>query len=573
MSYPVIPKRWVPKPDPDESIVQALAESLQVNESLTKLMVQRSIQSFEDARQFFNPTLEATWDPFLMKDFKPAVYRIQQAIANEETILLYGDYDVDGTTAVAMVYSYLKNLTPKLLYYVPDRFKEGYGVSYQGINYATQQGVSLMIVLDCGIKAHEQIRYAQEQGIQSIICDHHLPDESVPEAYSVLNPKQPGCSYPYKELSGCGIGFKLIQGLEKVVTDAPPAGNYLDFVAVSSASDIVEITGENRILTHQGLKVINEAPNPAFEALIELSGLQTELTVTDLVFRIGPRINAAGRIAHAKNAVDLLVASNKEEALQRAQNINNQNTQRQQVDQTIRDEALKRIHEDEALQKSYTTVLYNEEWHKGVIGIVASRIMDHYYRPTILLTHSNGMAVGSGRSVPGFNLYEALQSCGDLLEQFGGHQGAAGLSLHPDNLQAFADRFEQVVRETIHPDHLVPAIEYDLEIPLGIISRSFVKSILRFGPFGPGNMKPVLVAKEVRLAYNPKIVGEHHLKLALQQRDSAVFDAIAFNQASFYDHVKDGKPFDICFTLEENTWNGKTRIQLNVKDIKTAGTG
>ncbi len=569
MSYPVIEKRWVPKPEPAPTVIRELKESLQVHESLIKLMAQRSIRSYEEARAFFNPTLEETWDPYLMKNMRGAATRIQNAILKEETILIYGDYDVDGTTAVGMVYSFLKHLTPKLLSYVPDRFKEGYGISYDGLNYAHSQGVTLMIVLDCGIKGHQELAWAKKLGIDTIVCDHHMPDDSLPPASYILNPKQIGCDYPYKELSGCGIGFKLLQALEKAIENTPVSRNFLDYVAVSTSADIVEIKGENRILTHQGLNVINEAPNPAFEALIELSGLKERITVTDLVFRIGPRINAAGRIAHAKNAVDLLIASSKEEALQKAQNINTQNTTRQQIDQTIRDEALQKIEADEEHQNRTTTVLYNPDWHKGVIGIVASRVIDHYYRPTILLTYSNGLAVGSGRSVPGFNLYEALKECGDLLDQFGGHEGAAGLSLNIDNINAFAKRFDDVVKARIKPEHLVPAIEYDQEVHLSVITHSFVKTIQRFGPFGPGNMRPVLVAKEVKMAYEPRIVGEDHLKLRVKQGNSPILDAIAFNQADQFDNLKDGKPFDICFSLEENTWNGKTRVQLNVKDIKT----
>ena len=568
MVKPVIPKRWIPKPAPDPGIVKALADSLNVKESLSTLIAQRSITNFEEAEAFFNPSLESTWDPFRMKGMEKAVKRIRAALQHEESVLVFGDYDVDGTTAVSMVYKYLKEMTGSIYCYVPDRFREGYGISPQGIDYGLEKGCTLMIVLDCGIKAVEQVAYANEKGLDTIICDHHTPGVDIPSAHAILNPKQEGCPYPYKELSGCGIGFKLLQAIEATITKAPEARNFIDFVAVSTASDIVQITGENRTLTYHGLKRLNENPNPAFSALIEMSGLKEEITVTDLVFRIGPRINAAGRVDHANNAVELLTTRNKDEALRKAQWVNKHNTQRQQFDQTIKAEALDLIDNDEILKNKTTTVLYNPEWHKGVIGIVASRLIEQYFRPTILLTRSNNLAVGSGRSVPGFSIYNALNSCADLLEQFGGHEGAAGLALKIENLTAFTERFESVVKDTIDPELLIPTLDYDLEIPFSTITPSFVKTIKRFAPFGPGNLNPVFVSRGIKAHTNPKVVGDDHLKLLVKQENGPGIDAIAFNQASMHEAVMNGKLFDVCYTLEENTWNGKTRIQLNVKDIK-----
>ncbi len=560
-------KKWVQKPLPNPETVDKLANELNISATLATLIAQKGLTTYEEAKTFFNPSLEVLPNPFQMHGMEKAVDRIQKAIKNQEPILIYGDYDVDGTTAVALIYTYLSSFYDKVNYYVPDRFKEGYGISYEGIDHAAKQGATLMIALDCGIKALEEVKYAQEQAIDVIICDHHTPGDELPAAYSILNPKQQSCNYPYKELSGCGIGYKLVTALYQKLKKGLQPQSLLDYVAISSAADIVPITGENRVLTYFGLEKINKGPAPSVQALLEISGAKTPIDVTDLVFKVGPRINAAGRIAHAHDAVELLISKTEEEAKEQVTSVNNNNQKRQHYDKGTHQQALEIIEKDEALQESYTTVLFNPEWHKGVIGIAASRLIENYFRPTILLTESNGLAVGSARSVPGFNLYEALKQCDDLLEQYGGHKAAAGLALKKENLEAFIERFEEVVKERIHPDQLIPVLEYDLELSLDEITPSFCRTIQRFGPFGPENMKPILYSKNAKNKYPPKVVGENHLKLFIGQEGGGI-DAIAFNMHDYLEHVQDGKPFDICYTIEENVWNGKVNVQLNIKDIK-----
>ena len=579
-------KIWKLKEEADKKQVADLSTALNVSPSIAHLLVQRGITDFEAARSFFRPAFTGLHDPFLMKDMKKAVKRIDAALQNKENILIYGDYDVDGTTAVALVYSFFRSLMsyknvypdngpqPKLDYYIPDRYKEGYGISYRGIDHAKEKGFSLMIALDCGIKANEKILYAKEKGLDVIICDHHTPGKSIPEAVAVLDPKQTDCMYPYKELSGCGVGYKLLQAfcIENHIPQAD-AEKYIDLVAVSIASDIVPITGENRILAYYGIEKLNENPLTGLKTIIKLSGIEKKrITISDIVFKIGPRINAAGRIDAGKQAVELLISDDAEEALKTGKIINVHNTTRKDIDQQITKEALALIEAKEALQTNRTTVLFNPEWHKGVVGIVASRLIESYYRPTVILTKSNGMATGSARSVAGYNLYNAIDACADLLENYGGHMYAAGLTLKVENLAAFQQRFEEVVLASITDDLLIPRIDVDMEIMLHDINSKFFRIIAQFGPFGPGNMTPVFVSRNVCMMNEARVVGEtgEHLKLnVIQDTDNPqVFPAIAFGQAHHLPELQKGTPFDICYTVEENTFRGNTSLQLRIKDIK-----
>ncbi|MEM9022190.1 MAG: single-stranded-DNA-specific exonuclease RecJ, partial [Bacteroidota bacterium] len=479
-------KRWTLKPLGEPGVVESLAEALNVHRALANLLVQRGITTFDEARLFFRPELDHLHDPWLMQDMDKAVTRIQQAIANGESILVYGDYDVDGTTAVAAVFGYLSQVHNALDFYIPDRYSEGYGVSRQGIDYAAAHGHHLVITLDCGIKAHENVAYAHSLGIDCIVCDHHLPDDTLPEAVAVLDPKRNDCEYPFKELSGCGIGIKLIQALQQQAGAATSALDpFLDLAAISIACDIVPIVGENRVLAHYGLKQLNKAPRQGIKALLDIAQKKRDLTVTDLVFVIGPRINAAGRMEHGKKAVELLLTDNNAAAADQGQNINLNNVLRQDVDLAITQEALEMIKDDADMQGASTTVLFHPEWHKGVIGIVASRLIENYYRPTILFTRSNGMATGSARSVKGFDIHQALEACADLLEQFGGHKYAAGMTIQEANIPAFRKRFEDVVRESINPASLVPEVIIDSELHFAQITPKFFRITRQLGPFGP----------------------------------------------------------------------------------------
>lgn len=576
-------KRWVLKPQGETSAVRNLAGLLNIGEELSNLLVQRGITTFEEARAFFRPTLSQLHDPFLMKDMDRAVERIRKAISSGEKILVYGDYDVDGTSAVALVYSYLRTLVGSIDFYIPDRYTEGYGISSQGIDHAAAQGFTLIIALDCGIKAVEKVREARTKGVDFIICDHHRPGSEVPEACAVLDPKQPGCPYPYKELSGCGIGFKLIQALamqqNRPVEELVP---YLDLVVISIASDIVDITGENRILAYYGLKLINTNPRPGIAALLRLAGnqkkenggslnkLHRDLTISDLVFIVGPRINAAGRIESGKNAVRLLVTENMAEAVQLGAQIDQYNTERKNLDSFATTQALEMIATTPALQSSKATVLYHPEWHKGVIGIVASRLTETYYRPTIVLTRSGDLITGSARSVKDFDIYEAVDNCSDLLEHFGGHKFAAGLSLLPENLEAFRQRFEEVVANKLQGVPLVPELEVDAALPLYIINSKFFSILKQFAPFGPGNMAPLFQTEGVVDVGGSKVVGKNHLKLCVVHPEitGGPFSAIAFQQGLHSMQIEKGIPFDICYHIEENEWNGSISLQLNVKDIR-----
>jgi len=565
-------KRWIVKTQGDYKLVENLANELNINKVLANLLVQKEITTFNQAKSFFRPSLNDLHDPFLMKGMNVAVNRLNTAIKNNEKILIYGDYDVDGTTAVALVYSFLSKYYGNLDYYVPDRFTDGYGVSYNGIDYADEKEISLIIALDCGIKAVDKIEYAKEKNIDFIICDHHLPDEVIPDAVAVLDAKQEDCNYPYKELSGCGVGFKFMQAFSVVNNlKSTEIYDYLDLVAISIASDIVPITGENRVLAFYGLKNINTNPSPSIKALKEVSGiLKSEVTINDIVFKIGPRINAAGRIESARKSVDLLISKNYTDAISFAKKIDEINTQRKLIDHDITEDALNSIISSDELINKKTTVLYNKDWSRGVIGIVASRLTETYFRPTVILAETaEGLASGSARSVPGFNLYDAVDSCSHLLEGFGGHMYAAGLTLKTENIEKFTDCFDKFVSEHITEEQLIPRINVDAILSLDDIDQKFFNILRQFAPFGPGNMHPVFVARDVVDTGGSKIVGKDstHLKISVKQ-NNAVFNGIAFGMGNKYELIKDKKPFDLCFTIEKNEFMGKINIQLSVKDIK-----
>ena len=546
-----------------------LQQQLKIQPVFCQLLVQRGIKTFEEAKTFFRPSLEHLHDPFLMKDMDRAVERIDKAIAQKEKILVYGDYDVDGTTSVALVYSFFKNHYKWIDYYIPNRYTEGYGISTQGIDYAKEHGYTLIIALDCGIKSVDKVDYAKKLGVDFIICDHHLPDEQIPKAIAVLDPKRPDCKYPYKELSGCGIGFKLIQAWSKLhVITMEELRHYLDLVVVSIASDIVPITGENRVMAHFGLQIINHNPRPGLQALINLSGVKRDLNISDIVFVIGPRINAAGRMDDAKEAVKLLVSEHADHAFDNAEELNKKNFERREHDKGITEEALEMLRSNEEEISKKTTVLFRPHWHKGVIGIVASRLIEQYYRPTIILTESQGVISGSARSVPGFDIYSAIQKCSDLLDQFGGHMFAAGLTMKPENVDAFKAKFEKVVSESIDETLLVPEISIDAELELEDITENFYNILKQFAPFGPANMKPVFVTRNV-IDKGARIVGDDHIKFkfGLKNKKEAFISGIGFGMASKFDHIEDNV-FDVCYTVEENEWRGNKSIELLVKEVK-----
>lgn len=562
-------KRWVQDATCNKQTVKTLAEQLNIETSLAQILVQRGINTFDEAKYFFRPQLEHLHDPFLMKDMEQAIERIETAIAKGEKILIYGDYDVDGTTSVTVAYSFFLQFTNNIAYYIPDRYVEGYGISTKGIDYAKENGFSLIIALDCGIKSTDKIDYANTLNIDFIICDHHLPGDELPKAVAVLDPKRSDCQYPFKELSGCGIGLKLAQAYCQK-HDLPDKNftQYLDLAMVSIAADIVPIVDENRVLAYHGLKKLNENPSEGLKALMEVSGKTKDYSITDVVFMLGPRINAAGRIDHASHAVKMLLCEEKINAQEQSELINIKNTERKNFDQSITQEALALIENSEELINRKTTVVYNESWHKGVIGIVASRLTEKYYRPTIVLTKSNGHVAGSARSVAGFDLYEALSGCADLLEQFGGHKFAAGLTMHQDNVLAFAEKFETIVSNTITDDLLVPEIKIDAEISLEQITAKFYRILAQMAPFGPENMAPVFVTHHVTLATIPTIVGTNHLKINVKQQNSSIFEAIAFGLSAYATQLENNMPFSICYTVEENVWRDKKRLQLNIKAIK-----
>jgi single-stranded-DNA-specific exonuclease len=568
----MLQKRWIVKPAGDAEVIERIRKELGVDPVIANLLSQRGITTFEEAKAFFRPDLSHLHDPFLMKDMDKATERLERAVKNNEKILVYGDYDVDGTTAVSLMYMFLRGFHKNIDYYIPDRYAEGYGISYKGIDFARDNGFSLIIALDCGIKSIGHVEYAAGLGIDFIICDHHRPGETLPAAAAVLDPKRDDCSYPYKELSGCGIGFKLAQAYA-IRNDIPDEDYccYLDLAVISIAADIVPITGENRVLAYYGLKLLNSAPREGIKAILELTNVKRELTISDLVFIIGPRINAAGRIESGKLAVQLLTSGDAASALDSGQSINLNNNERKELDTLITQQALEMIDADPGLVSRKSTVLFNPEWHKGVIGIVASRLTERYYRPTVVLTESNGMATGSARSVKDFDVYEAICSCSDLLEQFGGHKYAAGLTMKLENVEAFVQRFEDYVSATL-PEHLmVPEIEIDAEIKITDIVPRFFRIIKQFAPFGPGNMAPVFMSRHVVDKGFVRVVGNNHLKLDILQPDvpRACFSSIAFGLGQHFELVQ-GKPFDVCYNIEENDWNGTISLQLNVKDVRAA---
>jgi single-stranded-DNA-specific exonuclease len=560
--------RWTLKTAPNLSLVDELSEVLSIDKVLSSLLIQRGVQTFDQAKKFFRPSLDDLHDPFLLKDMDIAVSRIEKAIANNENILIYGDYDVDGTTAVSLVSSYLKTITNHIATYIPDRYDEGYGISTQGIDFAADHNFSLIIALDCGIKAIEKVNYASQKNIDFIICDHHKPGDKLPKAVAVLNAKREDCSYPFDELCGCGVGFKLIQALaSKRGQTLEDLTQYLDLVATAIAADIVPITGENRILTYFGLQVINSNPRNGIKAIIQ--GVKKKiLTITDVVFIIAPRINAAGRMKHGNYAVELLTEMDYEAALNFATSIEKFNLERKEIDKKITYEALQQIKSANEEEK-FSTVVYSEDWHKGVIGIVASRLIESYYRPTLVFTKSGDKLAASARSVKGFDIYEALEQCSEYLEQFGGHKYAAGLTLTPDQYIPFKEKFEAVVNKTIDKELLIPEITIDSTLDLSEITPKFFRILKQMGPFGPKNMKPVFATSSVRDNGYAKRVGadKSHLKLnIINGADQKTYNAIAFGLGDKINSIQND--FDIVYTIDENEWNGNTSIQLLVKDIK-----
>lgn len=561
--------RWTIKPKPEQNKVDQLAKELKVDGLVAQLLLQRGIDNYEEAKKFFRPELTDLHDPFLMKDMDVAVGRIEKAIANNENILVFGDYDVDGTSSVALVSSYLLTYYPNVATYIPDRYNEGYGVSYLGIDFAHDNDFSLIIALDCGVKAIEKVAYAKAKNIDFIICDHHRPGAILPDAVAVLDPKRDDCNYPYDELCGCGVGFKLIQALSsrkgETITDLIP---YLDLVATAIGADIVPMTGENRVLAYFGLQVINTDPRIGFKAIIDQLN-KNQLTITDVVFIIAPRINAAGRMKHGQHAVNLLVETDMERAREFAKEIEQFNTDRRGLDQEITQEALMQIAANEE-QERFTSVVYNASWHKGVIGIVASRLTETYYRPTLVFTKSGEKLAASARSVKGFDVYNALQGCSDCIEQFGGHKYAAGLTLLEEQYETFKAQFEKVVAETIDPNLLTPEIRVDALINFEQISPKLLRIINQFAPFGPGNMTPVFMAEHLKDTGYAKAVGqnEDHLKISVKQHGIGPIGGIGFKLGSKLSVVKNKRPFAAVFTLDENEWQGTVSLQLKLKDLK-----
>lgn len=560
-------KRWKIL-EADEAKIEALHQSLKIHPVLCKIFVQRGLETIEKAKDFFRPQLKDLHSPWLMKDMEKAVERILAAINNNERILIYGDYDVDGTTSVAGMYQFLKKCHPNIEFYIPHRYREGYGVSKAGIEFAKENGFTLIISLDCGIKSTDLIAFAKDLGIDFIVCDHHLPDEILPPAIAILNPKQKDCDYPYKELCGCGVGFKLMSALaEKMNLPAESAFEYLDLVATAIAADIVPMTEENRILAFHGLIKANKNPNYGIKALAKLSGLAKELHITNLVFMIAPRVNAAGRMDDARKAVQMFVAESEEEALQYAEQLHSDNTDRKEADKIITEEALSLIHENANWKNRKSTVVFQPHWHKGVVGIVASRLIENYYRPTVVLTKSGDFVAGSARSVPGFNLYEAIHACKDHLLGYGGHFAAAGMTLKPEQVNAFREKFEEVVSSTITPELLIPEIIIDAEISLTDIKQSFYDIISQMEPFGPENLRPVFIARKVTDSGWSKIVKEQHIRFSIKQKDVTI-TGIGFGMADNFFNLEQKKPVDIVFTIDENEWNEQKKLQIRVIDFR-----
>ncbi|WP_340152475.1 single-stranded-DNA-specific exonuclease RecJ [uncultured Marivirga sp.] len=563
-------KKWIIAAAPSLKKVDDLSKSININPILSKILVSRGITNYEDAKKYFRPSIGDCHDPFLMKDMDVATQRLVKAIDKQEPILVFGDYDVDGSTSVAMMFSFLKNYCENLYYYIPDRYLEGYGISTKGIDYAHEKNCKLIIALDCGIKAMDQVSYANSKAIDFIICDHHNPGEALPEAIAILDPKRQDCKYPYKELSGCGVGFKLIQAycIQKGIPEHL-AFELLDLVAISIAADIVEVTGENRILAYYGLEKINFNPRPGIKALLAASGLKEKITISNLVFQLGPRINAAGRIDHAHLAVQLLTSIHEDQALIIAVDISKKNNTRKDFDQSITSEALSYIEESSELLTAKSTVLFNKNWHKGVIGIVASRCIEQHYRPTIIMTESNGKATGSARSVDGFDLYAAIELCQEHLDQFGGHKHAAGLTLSINKIPDFSAAFEKAVQSSITDDQLIPKINIDSYINIDQITEKFYSILSQMDPYGPGNMQPVFATRELELLGEPVILKEKHLKLQVKNKDGRQkITAIGFGMAAYKSLILDSNGFELAYTIQENHFNGTKSLQLYLKDIR-----
>ncbi len=562
-------KRWHILPG-NEAKIQLLHEALKVNKTLCKILVQRGYDTFEKAKHFFRPQLTDLYSPWLMKDMDKAVERIITAINQQEKILVFGDYDVDGTTSVASMYQFLRNIFHNVDYYIPHRYKEGYGISKMGIDYAKENGFTLIISLDCGIKSTNLISYAKEIGIDFIVCDHHLPDAQLPPAMAILNPKQADCAYPYKELCGCGVGFKLMQALsERLQLPDENYLRYIDLVATAIAADIVPMTGENRILAFYGLKKVNENPCAGINALMKLAGVQKEMHITNLVFIIAPRVNAAGRMDDAKKAVQLFIEQDENKALEFAALLHSDNSDRKEADSSITEEALAIIEKDKDFPHRKTTVVFQEHWHKGVVGIVASRLIEKHYRPTVVLTKSGDYVAGSARSVAGFNLYEAIYACKDYLLGYGGHFAAAGMTLLPENVDAFSQAFEKAVSQQIDPRLLIPEIIIDTAIDFTELNTAFYNILCQMEPFGPENMRPTFVAKRVSDTGFSRIVKEQHIRFSVKQKNIH-FTGIGFNMAHKFPLLQNNTPLDIVFTLDMNEWNNERTLQLKVIDIKTS---
>jgi len=559
-------------PGSSEIKEKLINQGLNVSDTILDMLIQRGLTNYSDAEAFFNPRLDNLHDPFLMKDMDKAIDRLEKALLKNEKILVFGDYDVDGTTSVAMVFSFLREMHSSIDFYIPDRYTEGYGVSMKGVQFADENGFSLIIALDCGIKANDKVEFANQKNIDFIICDHHTPGDVLPNASAILDPKRSDCSYPFKDLSGCGVGFKLLQALcIKREISFEKLWDLLDLVAVSIASDIVGITGENRILANFGIKKLKDAPRAGLKALIEISGHKaSELTISDIVFKIGPRINAAGRIESGRSSVRLLIEENMEFATEMSEKINQHNETRQNLDQTMTREALEMIECNDLLKSRKSTVLFKPGWHKGVVGIVASRVIESFYKPTIILTESNGLATGSARSVDGFDLYQAIDACSDLLVNFGGHKHAAGLNLKVENVEKFAQRFDEYVAKNITEDQLMPRINIDHCIDFSEITPRFFNTIKRFAPFGPGNMSPVYMSENIHDLGGSRVVGktEEHLRLELADNQGRRFFGIGFGMAHHFDLIKSNPTFKICYSIEENEFNGNVSLQLRLRDVK-----
>ena len=566
--------KWILKEPADPAKVERLSTEVGIDKVLAELLVKRGVETFEQARSFFRPSLDTLHDPFLMKDMHKAVQRLHRAIAGGEKILVYGDYDVDGTTAVALVYSFIKRYTDQVDFYIPDRYDEGYGVSYKGIDWAADGGFKLIITLDCGIKAIDKVDYARSKGLEVIICDHHLPEESLPDAAAVLDPKRADCTYPFDDLSGCGVGFKLVQAYSMQYGIAfETLIPLLDLLVVSISSDLVSMVGENRVLAHFGLKRLNDNPRKGLLAMLSLAKLEPgHVTIDDIVFKIGPRINAAGRMESGRLAVELLTAPDTMTAMRIGEKINENNNERKNIDREITQEALEMVQSGTCLAQGNATIVYNPKWSKGVVGIVASRLVEAYYKPTVVLTKSNGFVTGSARSIAGFDLYEAIESCADLLENFGGHVYAAGLTLKEENLEEFARRMDAYIAGRITAEMLTPVVEIDAQLDFAQITPKFSRILKQFQPFGPGNNNPIFMTENVYDAGSGRKVGGGgvHLKLDLIQESQPYHQipAIAFNMADYYDYIREGNPIDVCYAIVENYYRGSASIQLRVRDIR-----